>query len=870
MTAVALPRTVRAKLLIAIATMLTLMLGSGILAISGLNRTGNALYSLSDERLPDILAATRLAHQSTALAALAPFVSSVEVMNQLEAETLRIDGMIRDLGLLVTDLPDSASFAGEAGQRVRDLASGLSQATRQMLEASRKSLELRAEMVELQYGFERQSEAQEALAAAIWAGPRQLFSEAVEIILVARIAEGIWQLDQLEARFGQVRASLAAVEFPPRAEWIPRFLDQQSSLFDLRRAQLKSQQRVRFLLASIHTLSADMGAAVAGIVATTSAAAEAQSQALSATLERTKRNITILGVIALSAAALTALYVLSDLARNLDAVTRAMSRLAAGDRNAAIPGLQRSDELGSLARAASIFKDASFERQRLAEQVIEGNRLVEATFANMSDGISVFDREQRLVSWNPRFLTMTGLAADRICHGQSFGAIAGAMQATGVTLHGLDGGQISHPETVDLRTSSAASYEMHHPDGRVIEIRSQPMPEGGFVTVYMDQTDRRRIERQLHQAQRMEAVGQLTGGIAHDFNNFLAAISGNLQMLQDRLYEDPELSPRILRALDATERAASVTERLLAFSRQQALQPELTRVDELMFNLLELLGYRLAPTVEIRADIGPDLPAILVDPGQLENAVLNLLFNARDALPEGGTVTISAALSAGALTLTVADQGIGMSQDVLARIYEPFFTTKNNGRGSGLGLSMVYGFIAQSGGEIAVESRAGAGTRVQIRLPLAGAVPGNTISGGPVEAPERGNKPGRGQHILLVEDDPLVRETAADMLLSLGYQVRMVPDVAAAREALAQGPFDLLFTDILLPEGQTGLDVARDAATLQPGLPVLFASGYMQIKGAGALHLPEGATLLRKPYRKSDLARAVSASLHRPAEDSAT
>ncbi|SED41218.1 hypothetical protein [Rhodobacter sp. 24-YEA-8] len=152
MTAIALPRTVRAKLLIAIAAMLTLMLGSGILAISGLNRTGSALTSLSEERLPDILSATRLAQQSTALAALAPFVSSVEVMNQLEAETVRIDGMIRDLGLLVADLPDSASFAGEAGQRVRDLARGLSQAIGQLLEASRKTLELRAEMVELQYG----------------------------------------------------------------------------------------------------------------------------------------------------------------------------------------------------------------------------------------------------------------------------------------------------------------------------------------------------------------------------------------------------------------------------------------------------------------------------------------------------------------------------------------------------------------------------------------------------------------------------------------------------------------------------------------------------------------------------------------------
>lgn len=859
MTAIALPRSVKAKLLIAIAAMLTLMLGSGFLAISGLTRTGNALTSLSDERLPDILAATRLAHQSAALAALAPFVSSVEVMNQLEAETVRIDGMIRDLGLLVTNLPDSTSFAGESGQRVRDLASGLSQATGQLLTASHRTLELRAEMVELQYGFDRHTEAGEALAAAIWTSPRQLFSEAVEIILVARIAEGTWQLDQLEARFGQVRAELTVAELPQAADWIPRFLEQQSSLFDLRRDELQSQQRVRFLLASIHTLSADMGGAVTRIVGTTSTAAEAQSRELSTTLDRTKRNITILGVIALAAAALTAFYVLTDLARNLDAVTRAMSRLAAGDRSATIPGLRRSDELGSLARAFSVFKDAGLERERLAEQVIEGNRMVEAMFANMSDGISVFDREQRLVSWNPRFLAMTGLAAGSVGHGLAFDAIADQLNLAGVTLHGLDGQRVSHRETADLRNGGAASYELRHPDGRVIEIRSQPMPEGGFVTVYMDQTDRRRIERQLHQAQRMEAVGQLTGGIAHDFNNFLAAISGNLQMLQDRLYDDPVLAGRILRALDATERAASVTERLLAFSRQQALQPELTRVDELMFNLLELLGYRLAPTVEIRADIPPDLPAVLVDPGQLESAVLNLFFNARDALPEGGAVTLSVMVRESALSLVVADNGIGMSPDVLARIYEPFFTTKNNGRGSGLGLSMVYGFIAQSGGEIAVASIPGQGTKVEIRLPLPQAQHEAAAPAALADTPEQGH----GQHILLVEDDPLVRETAADMLLSLGYRVRMVSELRTACDALEAARYDLLFTDMLLPEGMTGLDVAREAGMRQPGLPVLFASGYMQVEGTGALRLPEGATLLRKPYRKSELARAVSACLYR-------
>ncbi|MDQ2066148.1 PAS-domain containing protein [Xinfangfangia sp. CPCC 101601] len=856
---IALPRSVRAKLLLAIAAMLALMIGSAMLAVAGLHRTGNTVTALSDERLPDILAATQLARHSTALASLAPFVSSVEVMNQLDAEALRIDGMIRGLDLLVAQLPQSSAFTGESGQKLRDLAANLSRSTEQLLDASRKGLELRAEMVELQYGFDAQGGLQTALSATVWSSPRQLFSEAVSIVLSARISESPWQLDQLETRYHQIGDLLQTVELPPEAADVPRFMAQQAQLFDLRRKELQVLQRVRFLLASIQTLSTDMGDAVAAIVSATSAAAEAQSQELSQTLQRTMQSIGLLGTIAIIAAGLTALYVLTDLARNLDAVTRAMSRLASGDSSASIPGLQRSDELGSLARAFSIFKDASRERERLAEQLSEGNRLVEAMYANMSDGISVFDARQRLVSWNPQFLAMTGLAAERVRHGMGFAEVAALLQEAGARLHSLDGRPVEHKATAILRSGDRASYELHLRDGRVIEIRSQPMPEGGFATVYMDQTDRRQIERQLRQAQRMEAVGQLTGGIAHDFNNFLAAISGNLQMLQDQLYEDPKLSARILRALDATERAASVTQRLLAFSRQQTLRPEMTQVDELMFNLLELLGYRLGPTIEIRAEIAPDLPGVMVDPGQLESAVLNLLFNARDAIGDGGTVTLAAKLQpeTQVLALSVTDTGIGMSAEVQARIYEPFFTTKSNGRGSGLGLSMVYGFIAQSGGEIVVESAPGQGTKVEIRLPLplAAEPAGPVLTQAPLPAL------GEGQRILLVEDDPLVRETAADMLTSLGYRVQVVGDVASAQAAMAEGDFALIFTDFLLPEGQTGLDVAREAARLLPGVPLLFTSGYMQAEDDHPLTLPEGAALLRKPYRTGDLATAVSRAL---------
>jgi nitrogen-specific signal transduction histidine kinase len=399
-------------------------------------------------------------------------------------------------------------------------------------------------------------------------------------------------------------------------------------------------------------------------------------------------------------------------------------------------------------------------------------------------------------------------------------------------------------------------YEEHFPNGSVIELRSQPMPSGGFVTSYTDLTDRRAIERQLRQAQRMEAVGQLTGGIAHDFNNLLAAVSANLQMLHGSLHRDEKLARRIVRALEAVERGSTMTQRLLAFSRQQALRPEVTDINLLIEGVLDLVGYGVDNGIEVRTELSPEPVFASIDPGQLEDAILNLVFNSRDAMPEGGLLSLTTRMilddtqdEAAFVRIGVADSGVGMPPDVMARAYEPFFTTKEIGHGTGLGLSMVYGFVRQSGGNVTISSTPDKGTEVAILLPaVAWTEKAQLVAAQPTEVR------GAGERVLVVEDDAIVRETVVDMIESLNYAVESAANGAQALALIERCQFDLLFTDVMLPDGMTGLDVASRARRIQPGLKVLYTSGYALRPKGGEPLLEPGEQLIEKPYRKVALA----------------
>jgi PAS domain S-box-containing protein len=396
-----------------------------------------------------------------------------------------------------------------------------------------------------------------------------------------------------------------------------------------------------------------------------------------------------------------------------------------------------------------------------------------------------------------------------------------------------------------------------------------------ILAVNTDVTARLELEGRLRQAHRLEAIGQLTGGVAHDFNNLLTVILGNAELLAEALEPEPELALMARMTMAAADRGAALTGRLLAFSRRQALDPRAVDLRLLLEELLQMLRRTLGEHVETELVHAADLPPALIDAPQLENAVLNLCINARDAMPSGGKlvietarVTLDAAYARGEsevmpgqyVMVAVSDTGTGMTPEVAARAVEPFFTTKEIGQGSGLGLSMVFGFIKQSGGHLKIYSEQGHGTTVKLYLPCA---TGQAAPPGPVaeaEAPR-----GRAERLLIVEDDTLVREHVAAQLRDLGYQVALAAGPAEALEMLRlPGTFDLLFTDIVMPGGQHGPAMAEAARRLRPGLRVLFTSGYTE---SGIIHhgrLEPGVLLLNKPYRRRDLAEKVRLALNRP------
>jgi PAS domain S-box-containing protein len=390
--------------------------------------------------------------------------------------------------------------------------------------------------------------------------------------------------------------------------------------------------------------------------------------------------------------------------------------------------------------------------------------------------------------------------------------------------------------------------------------------QSAFVAIIHDVTERKRMETQLVQAQKMESVGQLSGGIAHDFNNLLTVIIGNADALSEKLRARPNLRLLCDAITNAGYRGAELTRRLLLFGRRKTLQPVSVDCNRLVEEMGNLLRRTLRQDIEIRTSCEPGLAPAFADPAQTESAILNLALNAQDAMPTGGTLTIATAnshfderyrddhpevLPGDYILISVADEGKGMLPEVRERAFEPYFSTKEAGKGSGLGLSMVYGFVRQSGGQVTINSEPSLGTTVRLYLPV------STTEEKPAE-PMQESKPevaARFAAILVVEDDPFVRAYAVALLETLGYRVLVATDGRDALVKLGEDrTIDLLFSDVIMPGGISGWELAERAQKLRPGLRVLLTSGYSPETLVPRTPLSSHFTILNKPYRKSDLA----------------
>jgi PAS domain S-box-containing protein len=428
-------------------------------------------------------------------------------------------------------------------------------------------------------------------------------------------------------------------------------------------------------------------------------------------------------------------------------------------------------------------------------------------------------------------------------------------------------------KALTTRQIQIAEHELQVANARhCFESRTAPIElpaaaKPAVIVVARDITQRKVAEEQLRQAQKMEALGQLTGGIAHDFNNLLAIILGNLELLDEQLLHDPSSQDLVHRASNATQRGATLIRRLLAFSRQQPLQAQAIDLNKLIAGIIDLLRLTLGETIQVQATLASNLWPIHVDAMQLENAILNLAVNARDAMPQGGRFSIATAnlpfeedyyiatspsVHPGQyVLLTVNDTGTGMAPEVIEHAFEPFFTTKGVGKGSGLGLSMVFGLVKQSGGHVTIDSELGKGTTVKIYLPRVRQAVVDTTEITTAEPLQQG----KAETILVVEDDPAVRQLTVNMLRSLGYLTLEAGSAKSALKILAEKPqVVLLFTDVVLPDGMNGIELAREAWHRYPDLKVLLTSGYSEYVQDRDVLFEDDINMLAKPYRKAELA----------------
>jgi signal transduction histidine kinase/ActR/RegA family two-component response regulator len=573
----------------------------------------------------------------------------------------------------------------------------------------------------------------------------------------------------------------------------------------------------------------------------------------------------IVALLAVIGAVLLAVLLSRSLARPVVRITAAVDDFSRTGQLVVPAGLS-----GETSVLASAFAHAVGKIEETTAALLGKSELLDKIIASMADAVVVIDAEGRRVFANPTCVALFGEAAD--IGSERWKNKYKRFLGDGVTPM-PDG---ASPSVRALRGESFDNVELgiRHEDQALIQLAASGRPIsnadgsfGGAVIVYRDVTALRETERQLRQSQKMEVIGQLTGGVAHDLNNILTVVTGGVEMLADGVAGQPALEQVAEMVDSAIGRASDLTNGLLSFARKQPLRPRSIDVNALIADTAKLLAATLGEQIEIKIAPGRGLRPVLADPSQLGSALINLALNARDAMRSGGQLLLETCnvdldesyadrhdeVAAGRyVMLAVSDTGSGIPAAIRHRVFEPFFTTKAVGEGTGLGLSMVYGFVKQSGGHIEVYSEEGHGTTIRLYLPCTTEQQA-TGSTEPPQPPQSGK-----EKLLVVEDDPLVRNSVMTHLAALGYTTYSAATAAEALTMVYGGlEFDMLFTDVMLSGGIDGRQLADALRKSRPGLKVLFTSGYTENAIIHHGRLDAGVQLLSKPYRRADLARMI-------------
>jgi len=815
----------------------TLMVSA--VAILGFRHAGRIQEQAQAQTLSDMSASLALARDTASVATAAVRLSQVVGALEYQSESQRLQqtqqALQQSLSLLASAPLAARQTARVARIRARSLM--LEQTITQLLiNGHQRHLQRNALLSGL---WQSQLLLDHINQLAVRRGPPAALRQQTERLLAAaiRTPSPVAVVDQLQQVMAAWRPEAGEAVLD---EKIARLIATQQSLRPLADRLAENDLAIAYSTYRIKALVAALNDDITACVQQVAQQSEMRSAETHRELNSVILFIALFALLALAITGYAGIYIYRNLGSSLTAIADAMTRLAQGEKRVAVPGLQRRDELGDLARAFNVFARNTASLAHTSRLLKEKSSQLESTFLAMRDGFALFDNHGQLVVWNAQYPQLLGLPEQALHRGLHYRQL---LKRVGVDLQ--------HP---------GEPQEVRLADGRTLELRFSPVPRRGIVNTVLERTARKALEEALVHSQKMKAVGQLTGGIAHDFNNLLAVIIGSLALTQGQL-PPGSLASRIDRARQAADRAALLTQRLLAFSRKQALHPRAVSVTQLVEELQNLLQHSLLPGQRLTVEAPRPGWLAWIDASQLENALMNLVVNARDAMQQkSGEIRLRIASQqreqGERVVIEVIDQGCGMTPEVREQVFEPFFTTKETGSGSGLGLSMVYGFVRQSGGQIEIDTAPGQGTTVRLLLPRA---PESAVAPAPA-APVVPSAP-CDKLILVLDDEPAVRQTLCEHLHQLGY---VTLECASGEEALAllrQTPdIDLLISDLMLPGGLNGAEVIRQAQQQWPQLATLLISGQDLRLQPVALPLCER---LAKPWRSAQLAQALARAWQR-------
>ncbi len=842
--------SIKTRLLAAITLLTFATLFTGAMAWYWLDQANVKLVGQYQQTIEAIANSLQLANKSAGLVSSAPFILNLSSVYQIENEGSRLlvelskaEQQYRDNFPLPQQQGNLGRFLPEVQQNLslmRSQVAVLVNAAQQISESEDQVRALLADLTRIERQAVRNSSSfyQNAEEREAW----QEIGQAASLLISAARVTDFLSLGELRRRYYTRMAKLHDVignDIQKATDTLHRITTGETGLFPTRHLAMTGQLEARNALFKIKSSAQTVNQLVAEFVQISGEEIAKQRQETSSYISSAQLVVLVTVVGSILLALVSSHYIAGYVTKNINRISRAMSTLAKGDHSTVLPRPARQDdEITRLLHSFRIFRANSIRLRRIYGQLRRKTELFETTFNCIAEGLVLTNNAHTMTAWNPRLAETLGLSEAEI------------QKAKDIRVLIQNSGFRWKDESVRPHGSRFRFAELIDDDGILIEVRKSPLPEGGAVWSFSDATDRRFVQEQAQQKQKLESLGQLTGEVAHDFNNILTSISGSVGVIERKSASAIDLTGNIQRIHSAVEIATNLTQRLLAFARKQHLEPELVEINHLIESVADILSLSVDEQIDLTTDLPEQLTYVRIDPGQLESALLNLCINSSHAISGNGTIAVRVVVNGTEnISISVTDDGCGMDQETLERVYEPFFTTRRTSAGSGLGLSMVFGFIKQSGGEMGITSEKGEGTTVTLvipQAPLYDLVPNTAVA---FDQPYR---------ILVVEDDLQTLLRAKTMLQEMGLVCIEANSYGAAKVLIENGTkFDVLFTDVQLEDGKIGWDLAEASIMACAQQKVVVTSGRFPKALEPRAQCIERMTRLPKPYSKEQLAEAL-------------